>query len=98
MARILTLTCLGHKWQEGQLPSHYRQTPGNTMGTMSERPSIGWIGTGVMGAPMAGHLLDAGYDAHRLQPHRARGPMTWWRVARGAPTARPGRPRMLTSS
>jgi 3-hydroxyisobutyrate dehydrogenase len=24
--------------------------------------SIGWIGTGVMGASMAGHLLDAGYD------------------------------------
>ena len=28
---------------------------------MSDKPSIGWIGTGVMGAPMAGHLLDAGY-------------------------------------
>lgn len=27
---------------------------------MSER--IGWIGTGVMGAPMAGHVLDAGYE------------------------------------
>ena len=25
-------------------------------------PSIGWIGTGVMGAPMASHLLDAGYE------------------------------------
>jgi 3-hydroxyisobutyrate dehydrogenase len=24
--------------------------------------AIGWIGTGVMGASMAGHLLDAGYD------------------------------------
>src|ERR1700733_2608590 len=23
---------------------------------------IGWIGTGVMGAPMAGHLLDQGYQ------------------------------------
>ena len=23
---------------------------------------VGWIGTGVMGAPMAGHLLDQGYD------------------------------------
>ena len=32
------------------------------MSTMSERPAIGWIGTGVMGAPMAGHLLDAGYE------------------------------------
>ena len=28
---------------------------------MSDRPRVGWIGTGVMGAPMAGHLLDAGY-------------------------------------
>ena len=25
-------------------------------------PSVGWIGTGVMGAPMASHLLDAGYQ------------------------------------
>ena len=29
---------------------------------MSESPSIGWIGTGMMGGPMAGHLLDAGYE------------------------------------
>ncbi|HET9103829.1 MAG TPA: NAD(P)-dependent oxidoreductase [Solirubrobacteraceae bacterium] len=28
---------------------------------MSEKPRIGWIGTGVMGAPMAGHLIAAGY-------------------------------------
>lgn len=28
---------------------------------MSGLPAIGWIGTGVMGAPMAGHLLSAGY-------------------------------------
>ncbi|MGH7897272.1 MAG: NAD(P)-binding domain-containing protein, partial [Candidatus Binatia bacterium] len=26
---------------------------------MNER--VGWIGTGVMGGPMCGHLLDAGY-------------------------------------
>ena len=26
------------------------------------KPCIGWIGTGVMGASMAGHLLDAGYS------------------------------------
>jgi 3-hydroxyisobutyrate dehydrogenase len=25
-------------------------------------PSVGWIGTGVMGSPMAGHLLAAGYE------------------------------------
>jgi 3-hydroxyisobutyrate dehydrogenase len=28
---------------------------------MADNPKIGWIGTGVMGAPMAGHLLAAGY-------------------------------------
>jgi 3-hydroxyisobutyrate dehydrogenase len=28
---------------------------------VSDRPSIGWIGTGVMGATMAGHLLAAGH-------------------------------------
>ena len=25
---------------------------------VNARPKIGWIGTGVMGAPMAGHLID----------------------------------------
>ncbi len=30
---------------------------------MSDRTAVGWIGTGVMGASMAGHLLEAG---HRL--------------------------------
>ena len=29
---------------------------------MPELPRIGWIGTGVMGCAMAGHLLDAGYN------------------------------------
>ena len=45
---------------------------------------IGWIGTGIMGAPMAGHLLAAGHELRRLQPHalarrRAGRPMapTW---------------------
>ena len=28
---------------------------------MAENIRVGWIGTGVMGAPMAGHLLTAGY-------------------------------------
>lgn len=27
-----------------------------------DKPRIGWIGTGVMGQSMAGHLLDAGYE------------------------------------
>lgn len=29
---------------------------------MNNKPTIGWIGTGVMGASMAGHLIDAGYS------------------------------------
>lgn len=29
---------------------------------MSDLPRIGWIGTGVMGASMVGHLIDAGYS------------------------------------
>lgn len=29
---------------------------------MADRARIGWIGTGVMGAPMAGHLLTAGHS------------------------------------
>lgn len=30
--------------------------------TSSKLPRLGWIGTGVMGASMCGHLLDAGYS------------------------------------
>lgn len=30
---------------------------------MTDLPRVGWIGTGVMGAPMVGHLLEAGYQA-----------------------------------
>lgn len=36
---------------------------------MAEKLRIGWIGTGVMGSSMAGHLLAAGWPADRLQPH-----------------------------
>ncbi len=32
------------------------------MAPMTAALSIGWIGTGVMGGPMAGHLLDQGHD------------------------------------
>ncbi len=35
--------------------------PGTSNPMSSNKPSIGWIGTGVMGHSMAGHLLDAGY-------------------------------------
>jgi 3-hydroxyisobutyrate dehydrogenase len=30
--------------------------------SQSTLPTVGWIGTGVMGSPMAGHLLAAGYE------------------------------------
>jgi 3-hydroxyisobutyrate dehydrogenase len=38
-------------------------------------PRIGWVGTGVMGSPMAGHLIDAGYsvDVHNRTRARADG-------------------------
>lgn len=43
--------------------------------------TIGWIGTGVMGAPMAGHLLDAGYELAVFNRTRERASDL---VARGA--------------
>jgi 3-hydroxyisobutyrate dehydrogenase len=33
---------------------------------------IGWIGTGIMGAPMAGHLVDAGYNVSVYSRTRAK--------------------------
>src|SRR5262245_46832236 len=33
---------------------------------------IGWVGTGVMGASMCGHLLDAGYDVTVTSRTRAK--------------------------
>ena len=42
---------------------------------------IGWIGTGVMGASMCGHLLDQGYQATITTRTRARGEQL---LARGA--------------
>jgi 3-hydroxyisobutyrate dehydrogenase len=33
---------------------------------------VGWIGTGVMGAPMAGHLLDAGHELEVFNRTRSR--------------------------
>ena len=39
---------------------------------MGEKPQIGWIGTGVMGLSMCGHLLDAGYQATVFTRTRSR--------------------------
>jgi 3-hydroxyisobutyrate dehydrogenase len=40
-----------------------------------EKTTVGWVGTGVMGASMAGHLLDAGYhvSVYNRTRERARG-------------------------
>lgn len=32
------------------------------MKLLTEKPVVGWIGTGVMGSPMCGHILEAGYE------------------------------------
>jgi len=45
------------------------------------RPRICWIGTGVMGAPMAGHLIDAGYRLEVFNRTRERATDL---IARGA--------------
>jgi 3-hydroxyisobutyrate dehydrogenase len=54
---------------------------------MSERPTIAFVGTGVMGASMAGHLLDAGYPmvVFNRSPEKAEGLLA--RGARRAETA-----------
>ncbi|MHC4416359.1 MAG: NAD(P)-dependent oxidoreductase [Planctomycetota bacterium] len=46
-----------------------------------QKNRIGWIGTGVMGGPMAGHLLDAGHD---LVVHNRTRPKAEPLLARGA--------------
>jgi 3-hydroxyisobutyrate dehydrogenase len=42
------------------------------MGVGAPVRRIGWIGTGVMGAPMAGHLLDGGYELEVFNRTRER--------------------------
>ena len=39
---------------------------------MPETMRVGWIGTGVMGGPMAGHLLAAGYPLTVFNRTRAK--------------------------
>ncbi|WP_281288551.1 2-hydroxy-3-oxopropionate reductase [Mesorhizobium intechi] len=54
---------MGQRWRDRTRPSRRRRTIMET---------IGFIGLGIMGAPMAGHLLDAGYKViasdHRSKP------------------------------
>jgi 3-hydroxyisobutyrate dehydrogenase len=53
---------------------------------MAESIRIGWIGTGVMGAPMAGHLLAAGYSLTVFNRTRARADALLQKGARWAAT------------
>jgi 3-hydroxyisobutyrate dehydrogenase len=39
---------------------------------MTTKPKVGWIGTGVMGSPMAGHLLEDGYPLSVFNRTRSR--------------------------
>ncbi len=50
---------------------------------------VGFIGLGIMGKPMAGHLLAAGYRAHRALAQRAAGGRARRRRARCGPRHRP---------
>ncbi|MFN9718300.1 MAG: NAD(P)-binding domain-containing protein, partial [Planctomycetota bacterium] len=49
------LSSVGFQLREGRIMTVSGITPGQTR--------IGWIGTGVMGASMCGHLISAGYSA-----------------------------------
>lgn len=51
---------------------------------MTTRDTIGWIGTGKMGLPMAGHLIDAGHTVRVAEPDAANRAAA---VARGAQSA-----------
>ena len=60
---------------------------------------VGWIGTGVMGASMCGHLIAAGYRGDGLQPHAGRRPSRWsTKGADGRRLARRRSPRPRTWS
>lgn len=48
---------------------------------MTDKPAIGWVGTGVMGVSMCGHVLDAGYPVTVTTRTRSRAEDL---VARGA--------------
>ena len=52
---------------------------------MSTAKRIAWIGTGVMGGPMAGHLMEAGHDV--VVNTRTPGP-TWVTIETACPGER----------
>jgi 3-hydroxyisobutyrate dehydrogenase len=53
---------------------------------MAETIRVGWIGTGVMGSPMAGHLLAAGYGVTVFNRTKARAESLLQKGARWAAT------------
>ena len=53
-----------------------------------EKTRIGWIGTGVMGRSMCGHLDRRRLHGHGLQPHQGQGRPTCWTAGRSGPTRR----------
>jgi hypothetical protein len=61
---------------------------------MNQSQRIGWIGTGVMGGPMCGHLMDHGYPMTVYNRSRERAAPL---VQRGARWAEPPPPRWPAS-
>ena len=59
---------------------------------------LGWIGTGVMGASMCGHVLDAGYAVTVTDAHAAKADALVERGAAWADTPPPSRSRATSSS
>src|SRR5579859_7891075 len=49
-----------------------RRRRGGTIARVRPMTRLGWIGTGVMGGPMAGHLLEAGHEVHVFNRTRER--------------------------
>ena len=60
---------------------------------MTDKPAIGWVGTGVMGVSMCGHVLDAGYPVTVTTRSRSKAENL---IARGATWA--GTPAEVTAA
>ena len=62
------------------------------------KPTVAFIGTGVMGVSMAGHLMDAGYPLVVFNRTKSRAPTGSLRAGRGGPQRPARQPRRPTSS
>ena len=59
-------------WHQSTTVSrHSRDHIRSVGGAVSDKPRIGFVGLGIMGTPMSGHLVDAGYAVDRVR-HRPR--------------------------